>query len=485
MSQQTRDKGRPIGLYLNPAEQGRIDFRAAADQQFERLYLADGIEQARLLLRQQAIDVLVLDLARFDRSFDLFALRELIAHRAGAPTLLLCPFHCAGWLPDLMAAGPVHYAVTPLAPAQLRAALDAQLSGASEAPPADPSLRSLLATVARMQLAVGEVDDMETMAQQACFALAAMPGVVHAALFYMRDASELELAAQQSSINLDIHQVLQRTDRLMQSPLRHFFPGLLAACTGDLTLLDDPAKAGDTALAGALDDAGVGMVIGIALPASRQGARRGSVSLMYERARTFSADEMGAFVQLAQLAGLGVRMAEMRRENEQLQGRLSHLATTDALTSATNRRHGEYLLELEARRARRYQLPLSLLVFDIDRLKAVNDQFGHAVGDAAIRAVAASAGAALRESDILVRSGAGEFQIVAPHTNATDALRIADKIRLAIADTDIPGCDRVTVSVAAGQLTGQESPDALTVRVATSLARAKRAGGNCVELALY
>ena len=226
------------------------------------------------------------------------------------------------------------------------------------------------------------------------------------------------------------------------------------------------------------------MVVGIALPVSRRGARRGSLCLMYERARKFSADEMGAFVQLAQQAGLGVRMAEMCRENEQLQGRLSHLATTDALTNVANRRHGEYLLELEVRRSRRYKLPLALIVFDIDRFKAINDRYGHPVGDAALRVVAEVTQAGLRNSDVLVRSGGEEFQVIAPHTSAIDALKMAEKIRLAIAQADIPGCDRLTISLGVAQLSDQESPDALTLRVDAALARAKRAGRNCVELAM-
>ncbi|HEU4843027.1 MAG TPA: GGDEF domain-containing protein, partial [Burkholderiaceae bacterium] len=149
-----------------------------------------------------------------------------------------------------------------------------------------------------------------------------------------------------------------------------------------------------------------------------------------------------------------------------------------------NRRHGEYLLELESRRARRYQLPVALIMFDIDRFKAINDRYGHPVGDAVIRLVADAARAALRNSDVLVRSGGEEFQIITPHTSAIDALKIAEKLRLHLAETEMPGCDRITISLGVGQLSDQEAPDALVVRVAAALARAKRAGRNCVELAM-
>ncbi len=471
----------PIGLYLNPEGQRRVDFQTSCGAQFGKLFIADGTEQASVLLAQQAVDLLVIDLERFEHSFDLAALRELVAQRAGKRTLLICPFMSAGWLPDLMAMGPIEYAISPLLDEDLRASIAARPAAARQ-DAAD--LRALLAAGTLLQQSIADVDDLDKMAEQVCVALGRLPGVVHVSLFHMRDMGDLELEAQYSSIGFNLTRLLLRPDRLLQSPLRHAFPGLLAVCSGEIVLLDAPAKAGEPELAISLADIGVGMVLGLPLPVSRAGQIRGSLCLMFDHARQFSADEVASFVALAQLAGFGLRMAEMSRENEQLQGRLTRLATTDALTGTANRRHGESLLEREARRARRYKLPLALIAFDIDRFKAINDQFGHPVGDAAIRAVAEVAQAALRISDVLVRSGGAEFQIIAPHTSAIDALKIAEKLRMAIAAADVAGCDRLTISLGVGQMTEQESPDALAVRVAAALARAKRAGRNCVELAM-
>lgn len=472
-----------VGLFVNPVGQRRVDFQAACGEQFGRLFLADGTEQASLILAQQRVDLLVIDLEYFDRSFDLPALGELVAMRGGARTLVVCPFTSAGWLAGLMPFGRLEYAIGPLLDTDLAALLGAGAVPAVEALAEASALRAMLAADGLLLQAIGEVDDLEKMADRICTALGTLPGVVHAALFTMRDG-DLRLEAQHSSTGLNLARLLHRADRLQQSPLRDAFPGLLAASTGEMALLDAPAKAGEPELAIGLADSSIQMVLGVPLPVSRAGARRGSVCLMFERARQFSADEFTSLITLVQLAGFGLRMAEMSRENEQLVGRLTYLATTDALTCVANRRHGEYLLEREVRRARRYKVPLSLIVFDVDRFKAINDQFGHAVGDAVIRTVAESAQAALRTSDVLVRSGGEEFQIVAPHTSAADALKIAEKIRLAIAATDIPGADRVTISLGVGQLSGQESPDALTVRVDLALARAKRAGRDCVELAM-
>lgn len=484
MSQQEQIAPAKVGLFLNPAGQRRVDFQSSCGELFSRLFLADGCEQASLLASQQNVDLLVIDLERFDRSFDMEPLRELISQRGPGSTLVLCPFTNAGWLPDLMSAGAVDYAITPLLDNDVRAAVNAALARPEAPATTSEQLRVLMSTSSLLQQAIAEVDDFEKMADRICAALGTLPGVVHASLFYMREPGELQLEAQYSSTGLNLTRVLARSDGLMQSPLRHVFPGLLAACRGELTVLDVPEKAGDPELALSLTDSGVAMVVGVPLPVSRAGVQRGAVCLMYERTRQLSADDLQALTDMTRQAGFGLRMAEMSRDNEQLLARLTHMGTTDAMTGVANRRHGEHLLELEMRRARRYRLPLSVIVFDIDRLRAVNDQFGHPVGDAAVRAVSEAAQKALRNSDVLVRSAGGEFRIIAPHTNAIDALKVAEKIRAAIGDTDIPGCDRVSISVGAGQAAEHEAPDALLVRVEAALARAKRAGRNCVELAM-
>ena len=484
MAQQEQHPHIAVALYLNPEGQRRVDFQAACTEQFGRLFLADGAEQAALLLTQQAVDLLIIDLERFEHGFDLAALGQLIKQRVGARTLLICPFANAAWLPDLMAFGPLDYVIAPI--------VDADLCRLLAAPPARPitpeqtaaQLHALLAASARLQQAIADVSDQAKMADQICAALVQLPGVVHASLFRMRDVGELDLEAQQSSVGFNLTRLLHRADRLLQSPYRHSFPGLLAASSGDMALLDAPAKAGEPEMAVGLADDGIEMVLGLPLPASRSGALRGALCLMFDRARQFSADEIASFVALAQLAGFGMRIAEMSGENEHLLGRLTHLATTDALTGVANRRQGETLLEMEVRRASRYKVPLALIAFDIDSFKAVNDQYGHAVGDAALRAVAETAQAAIRTSDVLVRTGGAEFHIIAPHTSATDALKVAEKIRIAIASADIAGCDRLSISLGVGQMAEQEAPDSLVVRVDAALARAKRAGRNCVELAM-
>lgn len=497
MPQQAEPQGQRTGLFVNPAAQRRAQFQAESGDRFASLALADGVEAALEVLGREPVDLLVIDLERFDPELDLDGLAQLIEYRAGAPVFVLCPFPNARWLPALMARGPVDYAIAPLAPDALNAALAARLAaGPAQAPaptPRETELQELALLRARVQAALGEGEDLAALSERLCEALCSWPGVVHASLFYLQPGGDLRLQAQhgvqrgpdhETKRELNLARVLGRGERLLQSPLRHAFPGLLAAAANSLALLDAPEKAGEPDLTEALRAHGVEMVLGVPIPAGGPGGARGSLCLLFDTARSFSQDTLVALEGLAALAAVGLRMADMGRESEELLARLTHISTTDALTGVANRRHGESLLEQEIKRARRYRLPLALIAFDIDRFKEVNDRYGHPVGDIALRTVAEAAQKLVRSSDIVVRAGGEDFQVIAPHTSAIDGLKMAEKLRVAIASTLIPGCDQVTVSLGVAQLGDQESADSLTVRVNAALARAKRAGRNCVELAM-
>jgi len=464
--------------------QRRAEFGDACASLFARLHLADSADVAASLLAREQPDLLVIDLDRFEPSIDAEALGDLVARRAGAPVLLLCPFAGAAWLPALMAHGPVHYAVTPLDAAALRAAVSTRLAQPQAPSSAAAGLRTLLDLRARVQAALDEAEDAHTLSEALCAALCAWPGVLHAGVFLLKEGNDLQLEAQQGPEGLLLGALLQRTDRLLQAPLRHAFPGLLAAAGGAAALIEVPEQSGEPALAEGLRAHGVAMALGLPIPADGPGTPRGALSLLFGAARELMPDEWATLQDVARLAAFGLRLVAIGQENEHLMARLTYISTTDALTGVANRRHGEELLEKEIKRARRYRVPLALLSFDIDRFKAVNDTYGYPVGDVALRTVADTTRAVLRASDILVRSGGEEFHIIAPHTSAIDGLKMAEKVRVAIEQAEIPGCDHVTVSLGVAQLGEQESGDSLTQRTDAALARAKRAGRNCVELAM-
>ena len=468
MSQQADARNQQVGLFLNPVAQRRVDFQSACGHQFGRLFVAEDAAQAANILGQEPVDLLIIDLERFDRGIDAAALGALVTQRGGAPVMLVCPHDAAGWLSELMAFGPLDYVIGPVTDAELNRRLAAPPPAAEGA-----DLSNLLALRSRFQQAVVDVDDQVELAGRACAALGAWPGVMHAAMFVRAESGQMELAAQHSPAHIDL-----------PAPLPRAFPGLLAAATGEFVCLDAPEKAGDAELELTLRNMGAAMIVGVPILARGPAAPLGSMSLMFDRAHSLSPEELATLADLAQLAGFGLCVAEMHRDGEQLLARLTDLATTDALTGVANRLRGEALLEQEIKRARRYKTPLALIAFDIDHFKAINDRYGHPCGDAALRIVGETTYGELRTSDLLARTGGDEFQIVATHTNAIDALKIAEKIRAAIAATAFPGCDRLTVSLAVAQVADDESADSLMLRVNAALARAKRAGRNCVELAM-
>jgi diguanylate cyclase (GGDEF)-like protein len=485
MSQQ--DAGR-TGVYVSPMAQRRTDFAQACGPLFARLDLADSVDSALGLLDESAPGLLVIDLERFEPGIDRGALGRLLARRGGAPTLLLCPFAMARWLPLLHADGPAAYAMTPIEPGRLRETVQRRLQAGGSGPALDAaSLRALLALRTRVQAALQGDGEEQGLAERLCRALVAWPGVLHAAMFHLKIDGDLQLEAEQgrdAAAGLRLAALLQRDSRLLQAPLRHAFPGLLAAAGGEPALLDTLEQAGEPALAEALREHGVVQALGIPIPADGPGAPRGALSLLFGSGSALAPEAFATLADCAGLAALGLRFDEMNRESEELLARLTYVSTTDALTGVANRRHGEELLEREIRRARRYRAPLALLSFDIDRFKAINDRFGYPVGDVALRSVADCVRGVLRSSDVLVRSGGEEFRVIAPHTSAIDGLKMAEKIRHAVEQTAIPGCDHVTVSLGVAQLGEQESADSLVQRVDAAMARAKRAGRNCVELAM-
>jgi diguanylate cyclase (GGDEF)-like protein len=182
----------------------------------------------------------------------------------------------------------------------------------------------------------------------------------------------------------------------------------------------------------------------------------------------------------ALLAALSERSA---RRAFRLELDLEVLATRDSLTRAYNRgaflQRSEEALALAARGGR----PLSLLLLDIDRFKSINDTHGHPVGDEVIRTLASTCQATLRVVDVLGRLGGEEFAITLPETDGPGALRVAERLREAVAQVRVPvGATHLgfTVSIGVAIWTPGEPVDRLLSRADEALYAAKNSGRNRV-----
>lgn len=173
-------------------------------------------------------------------------------------------------------------------------------------------------------------------------------------------------------------------------------------------------------------------------------------------------------------------LVQMMEEVRKANALLKRLATTDELTGLYNRHFFEARIAEEIERADRYNEPLSLIIFDLDYFKKVNDLWGHPVGDAVLKQVAVLAGEGVRKTDVLNRIGGEEFAILMPKTTLCGGLTVAEKLRQTLSSYDHPQAGVVTASFGVAERMRAESFQRWYRRVDAALYRAKRAGRNCV-----
>jgi diguanylate cyclase (GGDEF)-like protein len=241
------------------------------------------------------------------------------------------------------------------------------------------------------------------------------------------------------------------------------------------------------------------------VPLVAKGAARAVLEVTVPGRRRFSDGEVEALQVLANQAGVAL-------ENARLYRRVREQAIRDGLTGLFNHRHFHERLHDECARALRYELPLSLLMFDIDDFKRFNDEFGHQRGDEVLREVATLLASGIRRGiDLPARYGGEEFAVILPHTAIAGAEVVGRRLRGELAAADLPprGADAATVgerlrrsiatSAFAGRDEGHPSHVSVSVGVAMSAAgsrgaeelvaaadralyRAKRAGKDRVEV---
>src|SRR5216684_715208 len=163
-----------------------------------------------------------------------------------------------------------------------------------------------------------------------------------------------------------------------------------------------------------------------------------------------------------------------------LHRRLLDQALVDPLTGIFNRRHMERCLSDAIERKRRNSAPASLLLIDVDRFKRINDQFGHAKGDAVLKGIVSLVANRSRKLDLLFRIGGEEFMLLLPDTQEAAAALVAEQLRGSVAESPLLDDRRLTVSIGVGELQPGESLDAWMKHADDALYAAKKAGRNRV-----
>lgn len=163
--------------------------------------------------------------------------------------------------------------------------------------------------------------------------------------------------------------------------------------------------------------------------------------------------------------------------------RLKGMVITDPLTGAFNRRY----LELQAERAlqswQRYKTPVALLLIDLDHFKAINDNFGHAVGDRALQAVVQQISERVRKTDALCRFGGEEFALLLEESSSRKAIKVAQELRYAVEIAEILPSGKLTISIGVCDISLADSVEHWFKLADNALYIAKGQGRNRVEVA--
>lgn len=195
---------------------------------------------------------------------------------------------------------------------------------------------------------------------------------------------------------------------------------------------------------------------------------------------TLAADRRRILEAAAALLAVSLKNAQLFRE-------VKENSVKDALTGCFSKAHSIEVIDAELRRARRSQTPVSMIMFDLDHFKDINDRYGHLAGDAVLNAVGKRMKEVLRGSDLKCRYGGEEFLVLLPETPLHGARRVAETLRREIAERPVPWAGEgipVTASFGLAQTQpGEVNVQAVIARADQALYRAKDDGRNCVRIA--
>jgi diguanylate cyclase (GGDEF)-like protein len=222
---------------------------------------------------------------------------------------------------------------------------------------------------------------------------------------------------------------------------------------------------------------------------SRKGYLAGSLKALHSSLRHLTWQTgmiaSGDFTQRVDFMGeFSESFNSMVQQLEETIHQLEKASRTDPLTGINNRGYFMQLLSAEVERSSRYGRAFTIMMFDLDHFKMINDTFGHAAGDAALRSfVATLQSSGLRESDFWGRLGGEEFSVVLPETLLDLALVPAERIRCILAETPVTHADAsfiVTVSIGVCQYVSGDTAESLLSRADQTMYLAKENGRNRV-----
>ncbi|MGD9655715.1 MAG: diguanylate cyclase [Sulfuricurvum sp.] len=186
------------------------------------------------------------------------------------------------------------------------------------------------------------------------------------------------------------------------------------------------------------------------------------------------------YVYEAALFRSSTKLAKTREQEAKYLEELHRLSATDPLTSLYNRRKMDDVIQEHIRQSQRYQSTFSLIMFDIDDFKMINDRYGHNIGDQVLINISDIVKQTFRQTDYSSRWGGEEFLILLPKTSLHEAFHLAEKIRLKIEENDYPNHLQVSCSFGVAEYREGLNETEIVELADNALYAAKRSGKNCV-----
>lgn len=193
-------------------------------------------------------------------------------------------------------------------------------------------------------------------------------------------------------------------------------------------------------------------------------------------------DDLAVIAAAHEITRLNEHLRRERKALAQANKHLEKVAHTDALTGTLNRYRIEHIVQMNMANAERYGQPFSLLLFDLDHFKQVNDTHGHDVGDRILKTLVDSLTQGLREGDQLGRWGGEEFLVLAPNTVLEDAAVFAERLRGMVLKAEFGLDEPVTISIGVAEWGKGDTMKTLVVRADRAMYQAKHSGRNRVCL---
>jgi diguanylate cyclase (GGDEF)-like protein/PAS domain S-box-containing protein len=338
-------------------------------------------------------------------------------------------------------------------------------------------LRGLITTHALISSTIAQTSSLDTFLQEVTNAFIENVEYEHAFISLFETKDKLKIISQSQNEKFDIVKI---TGEILNISDDTYYPTCEAVRSKRMVIIDDIAKLSNFPKYKILKSKNINAIVALPIKLKTKEHCYGILTLHFNKLHKFTKEELELFNNISETVAFGIQAIEDRLEKEHLLKELDKQATTDALTGCNNRHKGNDLGKKEVERSYRYNRPLSILYFDIDYFKSINDIYGHHQGDKTLIDIAKKTKKLIRTSDIAVRWGGEEFIVILPESDLEDATTIAEKLRSGFEKEIVMQDKGVTASFGVAQLQDKETWNDILKRADMFMYKAKECGRNRV-----